>query len=63
MKYLLIVGIILFAGGLVYGISSVKPTVALSQSQKDRNTKITSYSIILGFLLILLSGTLYLKRS
>lgn len=59
MKAFLIIGIILFAGGIVFGASKSRP--GLSPSQTQINARIVSGSILTGVVLMLASGIIYLR--
>lgn len=65
MKTLLIIGIILFVGGLAYGATSKpKPEGIIDNSGPgmDAKVNIVSGSILTGFVLMILSGILYLRN-
>lgn len=63
MKELLIIGIILFAGGIVYGAINNKPNINPQPIHPNRTGKsqIVSASIITGFVLMIISGIMYLR--
>lgn len=58
MKPLLVIGIILFFGGILYGASKTKTPIV----SKTESNSIT-YAILGGFILIIISGVLYLRKS
>lgn len=57
MKPILIIGLILLFGGITYGASK-SPSQVITQ----KDSRVISYSIIIGFILIILSGVLYLRK-
>ena len=69
MKALLIIGLLLFVGGLVYGASKpqttnqILPSTGGASVQSTTGTQnIVTYSIVIGFLLMIASGVMYLRR-
>lgn len=59
MKTLLIIGVILMAGSFIYGTTLPQPsTGGISTFAKP---KFVSYGILTGFVLIIISGVMYLR--
>lgn len=57
MKPLLIIGLVLIIVSILLAIANSKPMTSLSPT----GSKVFSYSLLTGFILIAISGVLYLK--
>lgn len=58
MKALLIIGILLMILGVGLASANSRPMTSLN----ERGEKIASLSIVIGFVLIIISGIIYLKK-
>ena len=58
MKALLIIGVLLMIVGVGLASANSRPMTSLN----DRGERIASLSIVIGFLLIITSGIIYLKE-
>lgn len=58
MKALLIVGILLIVVGVTLGTDNSRPMTNVSET----GVKVVSYSVLIGFILIIISGIMYLRK-